>query len=205
MAKANLSKSGMQKERENLKLYRKVLPSLDLKRRQLMGEQKRAESELDNLKRQIDDLKSGVAKQLPMLGARSADITGIVTIKAVHEKIENVVGVKLPAFESIDFEIRDYSKLGKPHWVDLVIRRLQEHAELDARYNIMAGRVSHLDKAVRKVTQRINLFQKILIPQAEENIRRIRIFLADRERAAVVQSKIAKAKGRQRRKDSQIL
>jgi V/A-type H+-transporting ATPase subunit D len=204
MAKANLSKSGMQKERENLKLYRKVLPSLDLKRRQLLGEQKRAEIEFAELKKQIDDLKSAVAKQVPMLGARSADITGIVAIKAVHDKIENVVGVKLPAFESIDFEIRDYSKLGKPHWVDLVIRRLQEYAELDTRYNIMAERVSLLAKAVRKVTQRINLFQKILIPKAEENIRRILIFLADRERAAVVQSKIAKAKGRQRREDSQI-
>ena len=47
---------------------------------------------------------------------------------------------------------------------------------------------------MRKVTQRVNLFEKVLIPRTREQIRRIRIYLSDAERAAVVRSKIAKRK-----------
>ena len=46
MAKLNLSKSGLQKQREDLKLYQRVLPSLDLKRMQLMGALKLAQEQL---------------------------------------------------------------------------------------------------------------------------------------------------------------
>ena len=55
-------------------------------------------------------------------------------------------------------------------------------------------RLALLDEAVRKVTQRVNLFEKVLIPRTKEHIRKIRIYLSDAERAAVVRSKIAKRK-----------
>jgi V/A-type H+-transporting ATPase subunit D len=48
--------------------------------------------------------------------------------------------------------------------------------------------------AVQKITQRVNLFDKMLIPRTRENIRKIGIFLADSERAAVVRAKIAKSR-----------
>jgi V/A-type H+-transporting ATPase subunit D len=202
MAKAVLSKSGLQKERDNLKLYRKVLPSLDLKRRQLLGEQKKAERDLDSMADKFAAFPEQVARDLPMLGAESVDLSGLVMVREFRTGIENVVGVKLPVLEAVEFDSADYSLLGKPHWVDLAVQRLRDYAELKARHDIARERVEVLRHAARKITQRVNLFDKILIPEAESNIKRIQIFLADAERAAVVQSKIAKQKGRKRREEA---
>ena len=200
MAKLVLSKSGLQRERENLRLYRKVLPSLDLKRRQLLGEQKRAEHEATKQHEEFETFNKTVVEQLPMLGARAVDLSGLVRVRDIKVAVENVVGVKLPALEAITFDTRPYSLLGTPHWVDLAAQKLREYAEHKTRFDIAKKRVETLRYAALKITQRVNLFEKILIPTAEKNIKRIQIYLADAERAAVVQSKIAKAKGRHRRR-----
>lgn len=199
MARAVLSKSGLQKERDNLRLYRKVLPSLDLKRRQLLGEQKRAERAFEEITAEFTGFPARIGRELPMLGASAVDLTGLLTVREVRIGMENVVGVKLPVLVAIEFEEVGYSLLGKPHWVDLAIRRMREYAELKTRCDLARERFEILRKAARKITQRVNLFEKILIPEAETNIKRIQIFLSDAERAAVVQSKIAKSKGRKRR------
>lgn len=198
MAKVNLSKSGLQKERENLKLYRKVLPSLDLKRRQLLGEQRRAEKECERLEEELAAFPGEVGRELPMLGAEVVDFSDLLRISGIRKEKENVVGVTLPKLEGIDFEVADYSLLGKPHWVDRAIVLLREWVEKKVGVDIAGERVSLLEQAARKITQRVNLFEKILIPNAEKNIQRIQIYLADMERAAVVQSKIAKSRARRR-------
>lgn len=204
MAKLVLSKSGLKRERDNLQLYRKVLPSLDLKRRQLLGEQKKAEHELDAMADEFASFPRKVAKELPMLAADAVDLSGLVTVSELRTGIENVVGIKLPVLEAVEFEVADYSLLGKPHWVDMAVRRLRDYADLKARHEVARERVQILRQAARKITQRVNLFEKVLVPKAESNIKRIQIFLADAERAAVVQSKIAKLKGRKRRQEALV-
>jgi len=196
MAKVVLSKSGLQRERNNLALYRKVLPSLDLKRRQLLGEQKRAEHALAKLKTKLEAFPGSVARELPMLGADAVDLKPLLKVREVRTGIENVVGVKLPVLEEVEFEAHDYSLLSNPHWVDPVLKKLREFAELKARNEIAEERLRLVRHAARKVTQRVNLFEKVLIPTARENIKRIQIALSDEERTAVVRSKIAKQKHR---------
>jgi V/A-type H+-transporting ATPase subunit D len=96
--------------------------------------------------------------------------------------------------DDVRFHKAEYSMLAKPFWVDFLVELLQKAATLSIRRNIEQQRVRRLNEAVRRITQRVNLFEKVLIPQAEKDIQRIRIYLADAERAAVVRSKIAKAK-----------
>ena len=84
--------------------------------------------------------------------------------------------------------------LAKPFWVDFLVELLQKLALLKLRLQNERTRVGRLNDAVRRITQRVNLFDKVLIPQAEKDIHRIKIHLADTERTAVVRSKIAKAK-----------
>lgn len=55
-------------------------------------------------------------------------------------------------------------------------------------------RLAALEGAVKAITQRVNLFDKVLIPRASANVRRIRIHLSDAEMASVTRSKIAKRK-----------
>ena len=79
------------------------------------------------------------------------------------------------------------------------MQRLKDATEQWIRAEIAGQRLSILQTAVRRITQRVNLFEKILIPTASQNIQKIRIFLGDAERASVITSKLAKKKQQQQR------
>jgi len=192
MAKLTLSKSGLQKQREDMRLYERVLPSLDLKRMQISGELKRARQQLAEAEAEVEKLNDRVAEQLPMLANREIDVSGLVQVESFRIEEENLVGVKLPKLVEIKCHVAEYSMLAKPHWVDMLVEQLKQMVEQKTRVQVAAERVRLLEQAERKITQRVNLFDKILIPTAKKNIQKIQIYLADAERAAVVRSKITK-------------
>ena len=97
MAKLALSKSGLQKQREDMRLYERVLPSLDLKRMQLSAELKRARQQLAEAEAEVEKLNKRVAEQLPMLANREIDVSGLVQVESFQIEEENLVGVKLPS------------------------------------------------------------------------------------------------------------
>lgn len=197
MARIALSKSAQQRERQNLQMYQRFLPSLDLKRRQLMGEQTRAQEALSQAQIQVASLMSDIAGNIPMLANQGIDLEALVGIDSVQLGEENVLGVRLPVLEKVNTRVRDYSLMAKPHWVDAVADRLVQFLELKIQIQVHVERVRLLDHAIRRTTQRVNLFDKVLIPGARRHIQRIQIFLADTERAAVVRSKIAKRRNAQ--------
>lgn len=197
MARIALSKSAQQRERQNLQMYQRFLPSLDLKRRQLMGEQTRAQEALSQAQIQVASLMSDIAGNIPMLANQGIDLEALVGIDSVQLGEENVVGVRLPVLEKVNTRVRDYSLMAKPHWVDAVADRLVQFLELKIQIQVHVERVRLLDHAIRRTSQRVNLFDKVLIPGARRHIKRIQIFLADTERAAVVRSKIAKRRNPQ--------
>ncbi len=194
MARLALSKSALQRERQNLKMFERFLPSLDLKRRQLMAEQSRAQEALSQAEAQVATLVPDTGRSIPMLANKDIEIGTLVQIESVQIGKENVVGVRLPVLEKVVTKMEAYALLAKPHWVDAVGDRLREILELKIQIQVLSERVLRLDQAIRRTTQRVNLFDKVLIPGAREHIKRIQIFLADTERAAVVRSKIAKGR-----------
>jgi hypothetical protein len=107
---------------------------------------------------------------------------------------ENLMGTRLPILQSLSFRVSPYGLLTKPFWVDALVAVLQQAMEQSIRIQVARRRVDALEQAERIVTQRYNLFDKVLIPRAKQNIRKISIYLADAERAGVVNSKIAKRK-----------
>lgn len=194
MAKVAMNKGALQKQRDQLRLYQRLLPSLDLKRRQLTSEANRARAALAEAQAEVERVSARVADQLPMLANEEINVSGLVQIDVVQVEEENLVGVKVPVLKELRCTVRDYSLLAKPHWVDVLVQHLQEMAELRLQVQVAVERVRCLDRAVRRTTQRVNLFDKILIPNAKKDIQRIQIFLGDAERAAIVRSKLAKAK-----------
>lgn len=192
-----LNKSSLKQQRDQLKMFRRFLPSLDLKRQQLLAALKEARHALADAQRDIDALDSELADILPLLGSSTIaaqDLASLVSIRSVRVEEQNVLGTQLPVAREVEFDVKDYSSLVTPFWVDLLVEKVEKLAELQVHLQVREERVKRLDYAARKITQRVNLFEKVLIPQAAENIRRIVIFLSDQERAAVVRSKIAKSK-----------
>ncbi|MCV6597502.1 MAG: V-type ATP synthase subunit D [Mangrovicoccus sp.] len=194
MARLQLNKSSLARERAQLKSYERFLPSLDLKRQQLMGERAKAQAETAQLRAQVKALAAEVGQNLPMLANEGVSLEGLVRLTDYHTGLENVVGTKLPVLDRIEVEIAPYSPMAKPHWADDVARLLQDMLRARLRVKIAQDRVAILDDAVTTITQRINLFDKVLIPNAKANIKKIAIYLNDEEMAAVVRSKIAKKK-----------
>mgnify|MGYP001820473698 FL=1 len=194
MARLQLSKSALSREQRNLKTYQRFLPSLDLKRQQVMAERNKAARKLAQTRRDIDALRLAAGERNPMLANREVDLAGLARIADVSLDHENIVGTRLPTLKTVKIEIRDYPLMGKPFWVDSAAQLLRQMLELQVQAQVAERRLDLLEQAVKTITQRVNLFDKVLIPQAQRNIKRIRIYLSDLETAAVVRSKIAKRK-----------
>jgi V/A-type H+-transporting ATPase subunit D len=193
MAKTSLGKKDLQKEKQRLKLYSKMLPSIDLKRTQLMVEYTRAKNEIIVLKKKSEQITANVAKTLPMIANRDVKLEGLVKISSFVIEEQNLVGTKVPFLKEVLFEETNYSMLATPVWTEAYIKQLKQAVEERIRIQVMNLRVEKLGHAVRKITQHLNLFEKILIPTAKKNIQKIRIILGEAERNAVVRAKLAKA------------
>ncbi len=194
MAKLKLSKQAMSEQQEQLKLYQRLLPSLDLKRRQLSVEVQKAEAEYAAAKAEVEALQNRIGEELPMLADPDFRLTDLVTLSGYEVSEQNVVGVRLPVLKTLKCEVADYLHLATPPWVDTLVNRLKQAIEQQIRAEIAAQRLEILRREVRRITQRVNLFDKVLIPTAKENIKRIRIYLDEAERSAVIISKLAKGK-----------
>ncbi len=194
MARLQLSKSSLSKQTASLKTYKQFLPSLDLKRQELMAQRARAVQILAQTREEIQRQMQAIAEELPMLSNDKVDLRDLVTIKGIDLGQESIMGAHLPVLTDVQVEIRSYSFLAKPHWVDRVAKRLKEMLILRLRVQVEERRVELLDAAVRIITQRVNLFDKVLIPRTQENIRRIKIHLSDAERVGVINAKLAKNK-----------
>jgi len=192
VSRLSLSKSTLHKAERQLKIYQRFLPSLDLKRKQLIAERVKARQALHETGNRLNELDSIIARELPMLADQEVGLEHLVTIAGSEVSEENVLGICLPILEQVYLKRRTYSFLIRPHWVDRVQELMAEALTLRLRMQVQQERQRRLEKAVRKITQRVNLFDKVLIPRMREHIRKIGIFLADGERAAVVRAKIAK-------------
>ncbi|MET0027311.1 MAG: V-type ATP synthase subunit D [Candidatus Thiodiazotropha sp.] len=194
MSRLSLSKSSLSTQNRRLKTFERYLPSLDMKRRQLIAERAKAVAAIRETEQEIETLRRKVEQGLPMGSNEEVNIENLVQVSTLELGEENVMGVRLPKVETLELKQAPYGLMAKPEWIDNFAWRLGQMLELRIRIQIQQRRVSLLNDAVRTITQRVNLFDKVLIPRTKDNIRRIQIFLADGERAAVVRAKIAKGK-----------
>lgn len=194
MARFQLSKSSLAREAKSLRTYERFLPSLDLKRQQLTAERVKAAKVVAVTRKEIDSFREQAAQKLRMLANLDIDLTDLARVKKVELATENLVGTYLPTLSRIEVEVRPYALLAKPHWVDNAAAMLRDMMELHIRLQVEEQRLALLDAAVTTIAQRVNLFDKVLIPRAKSNIKRIKIYLSDGEMTAVVRSKIAKRK-----------
>ncbi|MCA9773811.1 MAG: V-type ATP synthase subunit D [Myxococcales bacterium] len=198
MAKIPLNKTSLHREMGRLKLFRRYLPSLDLKRRQLVRELQSLRRALAATDQALADLMERASGVFPMLGEIQYELGGLVTLREIRRGEELRVGVRIPVVEDVAIDRTPYSLLSKPHWVDALVDAICDAVRLRAEREAQADAVRVMEEATRKITQRVNLFEKVLIPRSIGNIRTIRTFLSDADRAAVVRSKIAKTKHAER-------
>ncbi len=194
-----LTKNELKKQKDNLKQFQRYLPTLQLKKQQLqsviMGirqELERKEAERIQMIGDLDDWIAVFAENEIFDEEKKLD--QLVQPDKVIVKDENIAGVTIPAFEELTFKEINYDVEEYPLWVDTAVFKLREIARLDAIVSTLRKQADLLERELRTTSQRVNLFEKVKIPEAKENIRVIQVYLGDQQTAAVVRGKISKKK-----------
>ena len=193
MAKIKLSLQELKHQRSALKRYQRYLPTLVLKKLQLQIEVNRAKATLEQGLREEAELTEAVQSWIAVLG-EEAGLDEILRVEEVEVRQSNVAGVEVPLFEGVRFRESRYDLYTTPFWVDRASEALRPLVRLRAEIMILREQVEALERELRTTIQRVNLFEKIKIPEALDNIRVIQVFLGDQQAAAVARGKIAKGK-----------
>ena len=197
MAKLKFSKSALKSERDALSRYRRFLPTLELKKEQLVAEVRRIEKEQAEIVKREEDLKTGLTKWT-VLFSEPVELEKLVSIKAVKTRDGNIAGVPIPIYEETEFMLSDYDLATTPAWVDFGIAAVKELSSLQNHRVVLAEQQRLISAEMRVTVQRINLFDKVKIPECKSNIRKIQIFIGDQQASAVVRGKIAKRKSKEK-------
>ena len=194
-----LTKNEQKLQKDRLKQYQRYLPTLQLKKQQLQQVIMAGQTELAALKAQrlrvIGDLDDWIAVFAEnALFDETVKLENLVVPVRVVLITENVAGVNTPVLEEVIFKEAAYDADALPLWVDTAAVRLREIARFDALIATLQKKLALLENELRATAQRVNLFEKVKIPEAMENIRIISIYLGDQQTAEVVRGKIAKKK-----------
>ena len=186
-------------QKDLLKQYQRYLPTLQLKKQQLQqvimttrAELAQKEAERVQMIGNLDDWVAVFAENAIFDEDKSIDT--LVQPETVICRNENIAGVTVPKFEELNFKDVEYDVDDYPLWVDTALVKLREIARLDALVSTLRKQEALLEKELRSTSQRVNLFEKVKIPEAKENIRVIGVYLGDQQTAAVVRGKISKKK-----------
>jgi len=191
MAKIKFTKNEQKKQKDSLKRFTRYLPTLQLKKQQLQIVIRKVEAELAEKDREYQKAFMALQNWIEVFG-ENAGLEGLIEIESLVTDTGNIAGVDIPVFRHLLFKKIKYDLFDKPLWADKGIEKIKELAALEKEKDILKEQIRLLGEELRITTQRVNLFEKVKIPEAKENIRMINIYLGDQQTAAVVRGKIAK-------------
>ena len=195
-----LTKNELRAQQVRLGQLRKYLPTLQLKKAMLQAQVNEVRAEILALEEAFHRKRLNVSQSSSLLSERvGLDLTHAARVEQILKTYENIAGVDIPIFEDVIFTPFDYPLFTTPVWLDAAVADLRAMAIARARVLISEEKKRALEKELREVSIRVNLFEKNLIPRAEGNIKRIKVFLGDQQLAAVGQAKVAKAKIEERK------
>ena len=196
MSKLKLTKTELKTQSDALKQYRRFLPTLQLKKQQLQVELRKSRDLVEANRREYQLLRSKLDSFAGLYadpGAREFILQNLRITQVVRSS-ENIAGVTVPVFDKVEFETAAYDMFEADFWLDGGLQTVQQLISLIEAGKVLEEQYALLNAELMATTQRVNLFEKVKIPECLENIRKIQIYLGDATTAAVVRSKIAKRK-----------
>ncbi|MBM3184141.1 MAG: V-type ATP synthase subunit D [Chlamydiae bacterium] len=195
MSTLKLTKTELRNQQTRLTQFQRYLPTLQLKKAMLQFEVFSAEMEIVTLQEGFRSLRSHLETFSPFfLEKVEVNLLEYAEVLHVKKHYENIAGVEVPLFEKVVFKEAGYPLLDTPAWTDRATELVREFATNREKIAVAEEKKRALEKELRDVSIRVNLFEKILIPRAQSNMAKIRIFLSDQQLAAVAQAKVAKNK-----------
>ena len=195
MAKIKLTKNELKLQRDALKRFQRYLPTLQLKKQQLQQEVRQTREILAKLDEESRLELERHADDLALLSNCDFDAFGALR-RVIEWRVENrnIAGTEVPVFSGLDFLRTEYDLFEAPLWFEELLELAENQTRHRLHRQLVAEQLESIENELRTVNQRVNLFEKVKIPDAQENIRRINIYLGDQQTNSVGRSKIAKAK-----------
>ncbi len=196
MAKVKLTKTALKQERDALKQYERFLPTLQLKKQQLQLEMRLCLEQIAANEERETASKNALLSWSALFGDNAApeQIRKRIMVRAVRTEVQNIAGVTVPKYQGVDFEELPCDLYLDDPWLDDAVAAVKRIVEIRKEREVIREQYRLIGQELRTTTQRVNLFEKVKIPEAKENIRLIQIAIGDAQTSAVVRSKIAKKK-----------
>lgn len=194
MGKVKLTKGELKGQRDALRRYERYLPILQLKKQQLQIEILRQAALVEDRRQKADARRREIETWAGLLAEKGINLKEWLTPKNRIAGVKNIAGVDIPVFDRVEFDVPEYDLFTTPLWVDNAIEALEALISILEEIKILEEGIHILRRELRITTQRVNLFEKVKIPEALEFIRIIKVYLGDQMANAVGRSKIAKRK-----------
>jgi V/A-type H+/Na+-transporting ATPase subunit D len=195
MSALKLTKNELRNQQTRLNELSRYLPTLQLKKALLQYEVNHIHLEISLLKEEFSAVRAKVEPfSAFFLDKTSIQLMSFAEVQHLKKRYENVAGIEIPVFESILFREPEYFLMDTPCWSECAIELVRQMVIAREKISVAQEKQRALEKELRDVSIRVNLFEKILIPRSMENIKKIRIFLGDQQLTSVAQAKVAKAK-----------
>ena len=194
MSKIKLTKNELKSQKDALKMFRRYLPTLTLKKQQLHAEICAIQDKINDIRKNKANLENSFSDWIAVFSDKDAFPNDIIKVDDIRRGKSNIAGVDIPTFEGADFRRGDYDLYETPLWVDIAANHMEKAMSLDLEAEVLDEQVRLLESELRSTSQKVNLFEKVKIPETKENIKKISIYMADQQVNAVVRSKISKRK-----------
>lgn len=194
MAKIKHTKTELKAQTDALKRFQRFLPMLQLKKQQLQAEIAGISAKLAEVQQREAAARKRLEAWVALYSDDAVRPDLLVTFNGVQTAQGNIAGVAIPVYEGINVEPVALDPYRTPAWTDDAQDMLAELMALRAEGDVLARQRELIREELHTTGQRVNLFEKVKIPECKENIRVIRIFIGDEQTAAVVRGKIAKGR-----------
>lgn len=197
MAKIKLTKTELKAQTDALKRFQRFLPMLQLKKQQLQGEIAGIVQKAEETTARERSVRDDLDRWVGLFATDEELLAGLVKVKSVNTGMANVAGVTIPTFESIETDVKEVDAWSTPAWVDNAVDTTTQILSLQCERSIYQEQKALIEKELQLTSQRVNLFEKVKIPECREAIRKIKIAIGDEQTAAVTRGKIAKGRAPQ--------
>ena len=194
MAKVKLTKTELKAQSDALKRFQRFLPMLQLKKQQLQSEIAGIIAKAEAVSARERAVREGLNKWVGLFATDEDLLPGLVSVKSIKKGESNIAGVAIPTFESIETDVKEIDAWATPAWVDDAVEVTTQILSLQCERQVYEEQRRLVMEELRQTSQRVNLFEKVKIPQCKEAIRVIKIALGDEQTAAVTRGKIAKSR-----------
>ena len=194
MSRVKLTKTELKAQTDALKRFQRFLPMLQLKKQQLQAEIAGISAKADAVTEKERAVRAGLDRWVGLFATDENLVSGLVKVKEVRTGMANIAGVAIPTFESIDTEVKKVDAWATPAWIDDAVKVAKDILSLQCERAIYEEQRRLVTAELQQTSQRVNLFEKVKIPQCKEAIRVIKIALGDEQTAAVTRGKIAKSR-----------